>query len=461
MYMRFLPFLIVLFAFGVSGCKQQSNEVASPQTRPSGQKVSAFEPVAEPAEKTNVGEVAEPTGDITLRDALALALMHNPELKAFSLDIRISEARRLQASLWPNPELGVEIENVGGSGELSGFDGAESTIQLSQLIELGDKIARRKKVASLETKLAERDYQAKRLDVFTEVATAFIEVLAEQQRLELSKELLRLSEELVETVAKRVEAGKDSPLEQTKASVTFSKIKIQHQQAIQNLEFSRKQLASTWAGTEPLFARAAGQLDSLPAIPSVDELAGLIEQNPDVARWAVETDKARASLKLEKAKAVSDITLSGGFKRFNETDDNAIVFGISIPLPISDRNQGGKLRATHQLAKAVEQRKAAYIRIRMELVKAYQLLANAHTQATELNTNVLQGAQSVFEASRTGYTQGKLDYLNVLDSQRTLFEAKAEYIDALASFHTARTDVERLIGRPIDGETLSRNEDQK
>ena len=97
----------------------------------------------------------------------------------------------------------------------------------------------------------------------------------------------------------------------------------------------------------------------------------------------------------------------------------------------------------------------------MDLVKSYQALSNAYTEAVELDKNVLQGAEGVFEASKTGYTQGKLDYLNVLDAQRTLFKAKSRYIDALACYHAAKADVERLIGCSIDSETLSKSEDSK
>ena len=450
MRIRFLSFLIMLFALGVSGCMEQSNEVALPQSRSLGQEFSTFQPPIKPVETTEALGIVEPTGVITLRQALALALIHNPELKAFSWDVRISEARQLQAGLWPNPELEVEVEEVGGPGERSGFDAAETTIALGQLIELGGKSGKRVKVAKLAKELTGLDYEAKRLDVFTEVTKAFIEVLAAQQRLKLTDELLQLSEELVDTVAKRVDAGKDSPLEKTKAVVTYSNVKIQHRQATGDLEFARKQLASIWAGQKPKFDIAAGKLNSLSPLPSIDELTGLMEQNPDIARWALEIDKGKASVELEKAKAISDITISGGMKRSNETDDNAIVFGISIPLPISDRNQGGKLEATYTLARVREEQRAAQTRIQMELVKAYQRLSNSYKEATELEKTVLQGAESVFEASKTGYSQGKLDYLHVLDAQRTFFEAKAQYIDALASFHIAKTDVERSIGQGID-----------
>ncbi|MHC4543582.1 MAG: TolC family protein, partial [Planctomycetota bacterium] len=217
--------------------------------------------------------------------------------------------------------------------------------------------------------------------------------------------------------------------------------------AVQNLEFARKQLASTWAGKEPVFKSVVGRLDSLSPIPSIDELTDLTAQNPDITRWSLEIDQKKAALELEKAKAISDVTLNGGLRRFNETDDNAIVFGVSIPVPISDRNQAGKLAAAYNLARAREKQRAAHIRIQMELAKAYQALSSAYTEAAELDKNVLRGAESVFEASKTGYTLGKLDYLNVLDAQRTLFKAKAQYIDALTSYHTAKADVEQLFFR--------------
>lgn len=461
MFIRILSVLLLVFAFVVSGCTEQSNESAFPNPGFLGEEFGTFEPPSEPVERAEVPAIAEPTGIITLRGALALALMHNPELKAFSWDVRVSQARQLQAGLWPNPTLEVEVQEVGGPGGRSDFDAAETTIALSQLIEMGGKNAKRVKVASLGNKLAGMDYESKRLDVFTEVTRAFIDVLAGQQRLTLTEELLGLSKELLDTVTKRVDAGKDSPLEKTKAAVACSNVKIKHRQAAGDLEFARKQLASTWSGQVPVFERVEGRLDLLTELPSVDALTGLLEQNPDIARWSLEVEKGKASLDLEKAKGVSDITLSGGMQRFNETDDNAVVFGISVPLPISDRNQAGKLEAGYKLSRAREKQKAAQNRIQMELVKAYQGLCNSYTEARELNENVLQGAESVFKASMTGYSQGKLDYLYVLDAQRTLFEAKSQYINALASFHNSKTDVERLIGTSIESVNVSNNEESK
>jgi cobalt-zinc-cadmium efflux system outer membrane protein len=459
MCIRFLSFLVVLFALGVPGCTEHSNEVALPERRSLGREFSTFQPPAKPMETPDVPEIAEPTGVITLRQALALTLMHNPELKTFSWDIKAAEAGRLQASLRPNPSLDVASQDIGGSGNYSGFDRAENTIAIAQPIEMGQKRAKRTTLASLEKELAEWDYKAKRLDVTREVTEAFIAVLASQERLALTQELVRIAEQAHSTVAQRVEAGRDSPIEQTKSGVALATARIEPQRARRTLESTRKRLTAAWGGRVAGFDAVAGELGEISPVPSSDELSRLVSQNPDVARWEVEKKRRRAALELEKARAVSNVTLIGGLRWFSETDDSTAVLGLLIPLPVSDRNQGGILKATYLLAKTQESGKAAEIQVLVSLEEAAQRLAGTYAEATALKNDVLPGAQSSFDAVSEGYRDGKFDYLQVLDAQRTLFEAKARYIDVITSYHTAKADVERLIGRSIDSITISKSED--
>ncbi|MHC4604605.1 MAG: TolC family protein, partial [Planctomycetota bacterium] len=151
MFTKFLHFLTILSVIAISGCMDSSNDAVWPEPRPLGQEFSTFQPPKKlPTTVSDAPEIAEPNGVITLRQALALALMYNPELRAFSWEVRASEARALQASLLPNPEIEVEVEEVGGTGQRRGFDGAETTIALGQLIELADKPRKRTKLASLK-----------------------------------------------------------------------------------------------------------------------------------------------------------------------------------------------------------------------------------------------------------------------------------------------------------------------
>lgn len=390
--------------------------------------------------------LSEPNGMLTLEEAQALALMHNPMLSAYSWEVRAAEARALQAGLRPNPELEVEVEEVGGGGARSGFDGAETTVQISQRLERSGKAAKRRNAAALDQTLAGWDYKAVRLDVLAQTTGAFIDVLAAQDNLQVTKKLLELSEEQVSAVTQRVQAGKDAPLEQNKAEVLLSQVRIEHTNAAHRLQNARRQLAACWNRQEPAFTAAEGRLEDITPIPTFGELAGQLTRNPDIARWADEVDRARAQEKLERANGKQDWTVSAGMQRFNESDDNAVVFGVSIPLPIFDRNQGNIAAARYTTRKIEQQQKAASARIHAELSEAYQALAASADEAQETKQNILKNAEWTFEAAQESYKQGKSDYLSVLDAQRTLIDAETQYIRSLTEFHKAWTDVERLTG---------------
>ncbi|MBW2219374.1 MAG: TolC family protein, partial [Deltaproteobacteria bacterium] len=422
MWYRKFMFALLLAATLIMGCEEQYKaEVYQGRVHNIHETnlTSSFELSSE--QQIETAAVTEPDGSLTLRRALALTLMNNPELRVFSLETRAAQARELQAGLWPNPELEVEVEEVGGTGDRRGFDAAETTVQLSQLIELGDKSQKRKKVASFEKELADIDYHNKKLEVFSEAAKIFIAVLQAQEKLQLSGELLKLSEESFNVVEQRVNAGKDSPLEKTRAFVGLSNIKIKHRETQRNLEFVRKELSSFWGQDKPLFEQAAGNLNDIQELSSLDELVLRLKLNPQYTRWETEIKKSRAVLDLEKSKAIGDLTIGGGLQRFNETDDNAFIFGVSIPLPVANRNQGAKQEAAYNLAKAREEQKAAWLKLQNEFNRTYQELTNSYSQATSLRNEVLPGALEVFNAATTAYREGKVDYLNVLDAQRTLF----------------------------------------
>ena len=95
-------------------------------------------------------------------------------------------------------------------------------------------------------------------------------------------------------------------------------------------------------------------------------------------------------------------------------------------------------------------RRAAGLRVHARLGATYQTLAAAHAAARTLKVDVLPGAQRIFDSAREGYRQGKFGYLDVLDAQRTLFEAKARHLDALERYHQTAVEVERLVGQALD-----------
>lgn len=391
----------------------------------------------------------EPAGTLVLPQALALALTQNPELAAFSWETRAREAATLQARFFPNPTFGANAANF-GNRVIRGFDGDVVTLELSQLIELGGKRAARTEAAALTKELADWDYETKRVDVLTQVSQAFIEVMTAQQRLVLTQQTQDLANQMMMTTSARVQTGKVSPVEETKARVALASVRIELMRVRKELEAARKRLAASWGSTEPRFEAVAGNLDAIPSLPSLASLLQRLANNPDLARWATEITQRQALITMEKAKAVPDVTATLGASKYLMPNDYALVVGFSIPLPVFNRNQGGILEAEHRLTKAEEERRSAEVRIATALNTAYQRLDAAHAEVSALRQEILPGAQSAYEASREGYRFGKFGFLDVLDAQRILFGAKTQNLLALAEYHKAVVEVERLIGGSLD-----------
>lgn len=401
-------------------------------------------------------KTGDPTGNITLSQALSLALVQNPELKSFSLAVRSCEAARLQASLLPNPDLEFEVAEY--DAEDTGFDTAETVIVLSQLVELGGKRGKRKDVAALEVGLAGWDYESKRLDVFVETTHAFVDVLAAQQSLALAEESVVLAERVRDAVADRVEAGKVPPLEASRASVELSMSRIDLERARKAVEAARMRLASSWGSAVPSFSEAKGEFDAIvDSLPDAASLRKDLSQNPDVARWENEVELRRAAVAMERASAIPDVEARAGIQQFEATGGDALTFGVGISLPIFDRNQGGIKAARSEFERAGVDREAALLKANAQMAEAYTELVSSHLEASALKEEVLPVAENAFEAASSGYKQGKFDYLAVVDAQRTLFDVRAQYIESLAAYHKAVVDIERLIGRSINPESKDAN----
>ena len=441
----------VLLLLVLAGCATDRADRAWPEPRPLGRELATFRPPLGPPPVPLATEprLEEPQGAVTLQQVLSLALTSNPELAAAAWDVRAGEARTLQAGLFLNPELELELEEFGGTGDRRGVNALAGTLSLSQTFELGGKPSSRARAAALDTELAGWDYETRRLDLLTEVTKDFMNVLAAQENLALAGELVRLSEKILEVVAERVGAGKVSPLEETRARVTLATSRIDEQRTRRDLALARKRLASDWGSASPGFERAEGDLDSIMPIPTFEQVASRLAQSPYLARWTTELEQRRAVVEREEASQYPNLTVGAGVQYFNEAREPSAVVHGSIPLPLFDRNQGALLEAQCDLAQAEHERRAASVQIHRALGEAYESLSNAHTEAVALKDQVLPVARQAFEATGEGYRQGKFGFLDLLDAQRTLFEVRTRYLEVLASYHQAVAEVERWIGEPL------------
>jgi len=385
-------------------------------------------------------------GEITLNQAVEAALRLSPSLGAAVHSVSAAEARTTQAGLLPNPEFSLETENFGGSGELDGFGVAETTAVISQEILLGGKRRRRRAVAESDQSLADRDLQAARLDVVLRTTSAYYRVLTAQEREALAEELLALAERFAQTVRARVDAGKVSPVEGTRADIEVAQARVRRTRAGRDLKAARIRLAATWGSGIVSFDRAVGELPEPKAPPSLDELRSLLLQTPEIVRLEEMILRQQKVLDVESALGVPDLTVSLGPRRFSETGQSAWVAGISLPIPLFDRNQGSRKAAEFELERVRRDAEAIRIDIEAELAAGLERIHAAEQETEIMNHQVVPAAEAAFAATEKGYTEGKFGFLDVLDAQRALFESRSLLLDSREQYALTLTELERLIG---------------
>jgi len=372
-------------------------------------------------------------------------------LAAAQWETRALEADALQAGLRPNPELDVELENFAGTGVASGFDGVDLTVTLSQLIELGGDRDARRHVAEVEARLAGWNQVGLRDAITAAARKAFVDVLAAQELVTLSANLVDVAAGIHAAERQRVEAGGASPLEAGRAHVAQASLEIDQAQAERDLTVARRRLAAFWGGTNPALPRAVGTLaiDNVD-LPELDSLLVRANLNPDVARWGDEAEKWRASQALARAERRPDLRVGAGI-RLLEGEFTAFVAAVSLPLPAFDRRQHALQAAADRTARAQDDSRATVIEIRTQIAALHQSLDSARDEITTLSQIAIPEAEHLFELAQAAHARGQLHLTDVFDTERTLFEFKARYVRALARFHGAAADLEQIAAYPIGG----------
>ncbi|MCK5681744.1 TolC family protein, partial [bacterium] len=389
------------------------------------------------------------TDFLTLFDALNLTFKRDPELQSFLWHIKVRQGEAQQAHTLPNPEFGIGVENILGEDENRSFKTAETTLRLSQLFELGGKRKHRIRLADLEQELAAWDLEDARLNRIAMTSKAFFTTLTAQAKVKLARENLKLSQKVFNTVKLMVQAGKAAPIAKNRALITVNQNRIVLKKEQHNLTATRQQLAACWGADEPHFSSVNGNLEELNAPPALAILLQRLRQNPELARQTAELELKEKQLDLAQAYGVPDMTLEGGIKRREESDDYTFLFGVSWALPVFDRNLGAIQAAQAKTNIGKKRELSTSIKLKSKLKQSYELLLAAYEETDSLRNSILPTAEDNFSAVSYGYRQGQFQFLAVLETQKTLFAIRKQVIDSLAEFHEQRLNIEKLTGQEL------------
>ncbi|WP_033898412.1 TolC family protein [Pseudomonas sp. FH1] len=376
---------------------------------------------------------------LTLDSALQTAFANNPELAAAQWDIDIAQGGRQQAGLIPNPVASWDVEDTRR-------DSRTTSIKISQALELGGKRGARIDVASRAQDAAALTLEQRRNTLRAEVIDNYYGALLAQERLDLAQRSMTVAERGLVVANGRVTAGKASPVEATRAQVQLSEIRLELDRAQIGLTDAYRRLAASTGSAAPNFQAVATQNPSTPTVPSATQLLARLEQTTELRLAKLSILQNEASVGLEKAQRIPDLDVSIGSQYDASVRERVNLVGVSMPIPLFNRNQGNVLAATRRADQARDLRNATELRLRTETRQALDLWQSANTEVRAFNQQILPAAQSAVDSATRGFEMGKFSFLDVLDAQRTLIAARTQYLNATAQATDAWVRIERIYG---------------
>lgn len=384
--------------------------------------------------------------ELTLRDALERTVQDNPGLQTYPYQQRMAEAEKLQASLMPNPTVGIELENIVGSASNRGIDNAEATLSFSQLVELGDKRSRRVDVASAEQKQLDAEFNYEKVEVLAETARRFYRIVLLQALANWSQQQeLRLKDAL-DIATERVESGAVPPSEVTR-------IRLQQRQTVANSEEitgkiaeAKSNLSAMWAA-EPHFSRVVGEFDDSIHLPSTADVESAVNQAPEFLRLVDSERLLAAKANALEAASVADLTLGVGVRYNNQFNESSLVLQASMPLQLTNPNQGLVRSNQAERDLLLDQQRIVREQLRVYTRAILARLQMNQNYLERIQLDLLPLAQQLAQETTAGYVKGIHNLLMVLDAQEELAQLEYEQINRRYAIYQDILELERMTGQ--------------
>ncbi len=358
--------------------------------------------------------------------------------------------RRLQASLMPNPNAVLEVENFAGEDDQEGFDGAEITVGIEQTIEMGGKRQNRTDVADFTYKITKEQANARALSLLAETDYAFVRVAIAQERMGLADKRLALADKTHTIVKKRVGAAKSADIQHTKADIEQAAAEVEKRKAEKELVTAQNDLARLLGVMDASDLDVETDLSMLPELIDREALLGSLKNTAQYKAQELAKLQSRSALDLARSQAVPNPTFGLGVRRFNDNDSTALVAGLSFPLPVFNRNQGGIQEAKANMIKTDAESYAAGLSLRQSAIQAWESLASSLEETSRYQDEIIPSARKAYSQADDGYGRGAFTFLDLLDSQRTLYEVQEARLDSLLSVYEAKAQTDFLMGTHSD-----------
>ena len=401
---------------------------------------------------------AEIPEQLYLKKALEIAVANNPQLKAARNEIEISEAERLDASKRLNPGFSAYFEDYRLFHSDIGpfFQTQEITVRLDQEIETGGKRKLRTQAADLRSQAQKAQTDNVTRGLLLEVRRAYFLAVLAQTNLESAEAILEEIDRVIDLNRTRFEQGDISGAE-------FKRVELERLKFVEDVFASKLALVNAKSTLLFLFGlpqantsfklsgallvdhRASMQTEGFPPpLPYPELERRAFSKRPDLMASVFEQKRADTETLHQRSLRSPNITVTGGYKR--NIVDNTVVFGISLPLKVFNKNEGGLARAVAEKARADNLAAHTRSQVLLDVQKAYNSAEINRQRVEYIEKESIQKADESRQIVLTAYRLGEIDLIHLLDAERAYRETRKTYNQALYEYRMSLYELGSAIG---------------
>lgn len=382
--------------------------------------------------------------NVTLEAAIRRTLESNPALRAEGAAVTALEQQARLDGMAPAPTLGADLENVLGTGAVSGIHGAEATLRLSQVFELGGKRDARIARGAADVARQENVVGQRRLDLAAETTRRYIAVAAAEQERTLAASQAQLLRDTERAVRERVERGVAPEGDRELAGIAAARADLDREHAEHELAAARFALAALWGETTAMPIDTTADLLALPELPDFEALAARLDGTPEAIAFALEADRLSAERAVARASARPDLSLSLGVRRLEALDDQGLVLSFAMPFGTAERSSYALARTDAEQEALDARRQAASLEARQQLFARHQELRHARTEYEALTVRMIPAAERGLALTQAGYDDARYSILQLTQAQALLLQLRQQRLAAATRYHQRLADIERF-----------------
>lgn len=387
------------------------------------------------------------TGELKLKDALEAAELVSPILSVAKYKIEAAEAAISQADSFSNPSFKVGGDNFSGQGDKRGTENMSKTIGISQKIEFWGKRDKRVSYAKQKYSIAELEFNEAKIAIEKKVKLAFLSVYYAQEKEALALKAFDIVKKNYDAVLKRIKSGEISSVQANKIKIELASANIALTRSKRNLKTSRKNLVSLWGSKIANFAKVSDFSTEFFDDLKMEDYKSYLKAHPTVLKLQTIIEQEKASLAINEAKKYPDVTISGGLKKDNESDNESYFVGVSIPIPIFNWYSGDVKVSKANIKKADAEKIKTLLDIEKDLEICYDEIISAKQELDIFENDIIPAAEASYQAVAKAFKVGEQSFLNLLDTQHTLIKAKKTKLDMFLEYQKLIIKLNAIVGK--------------